>query len=91
MRPYYNSKDAGNDKYGDRLYFGDPFYRMHDDGTTGVGVYDRLEVFYEPQVGPYLKIGIGARFHFHGSRYSGCQQVVSLKFNLCGRADFKSR
>ena len=91
MMPYYNSKDAGNDKYGDRLYFGDPFYRMHDDGTTGVGVYDRLEVFYEPQVGPYLKIGIGARFHFHGSRYSGCQQVVSLKFNLCGLTDFKNR
>ena len=91
MMPYYNSKDAGNDKYGDRLYFGDPFYRMHDDGTTGVGVYDRLEVFYEPQVGPFLKIGIGARFHFHGSRYSGCQQVVSLKFNLCGLTDFKSR
>ncbi len=82
LMPYYNNVDAGGDKYGGRLYFGDPFYRMHDDGTTGTGVYDRLEVFYEPQVGPYLKIGVGARFHFHGSRYSGCQQVVSIKFNL---------
>lgn len=82
MMPYYNSTDAGGDKYGDRLYFGDPFYRMHDDGTSGAGVYDRLEVFYEPEVGPYLKIGVGARFHFHGARYSGCQQVVSVKFNL---------
>lgn len=82
MMPYYNSTDAGGDKYGDRLYFGDPFYRMHDDGSTGIGTYDRLEFFYEPQVGPYLKIGVGARFHFHGTRYSGCQQVFSLKFNL---------
>jgi hypothetical protein len=82
MMPYYNSMDAGGDKYGDRLYFGDPFYRMHDDGTAGIGIYDRVEFFYEPQVGPYLKIGVGARFHFHGSRYSGCQQVFSLKFNL---------
>ena len=82
MMPYYNSMDAGGDKYGGRLYFGDPFYRVHDDGTTGVGVYDRVEVFYEPQVGPYLKISVGARFHFHGARYSGCQQVLSLKFNL---------
>ncbi len=82
MMPYYNSTDAGGDKYGDRLYLGDPFYRMHDDGSTGIGTYDRLEFFYEPQVGPYLKIGVGARFHFHGTRYSGCQQVFSLKFNL---------
>lgn len=82
MMPYYNSTDAGGDKYGDRLYFGDPFYRMHDDAAAGTGVYDRVEVFYEPQVGSYLKIGVGARFHFHGSRYSGCQQVLSLKFNL---------
>lgn len=85
MMPYYNSIDAGGDKYGDRLYFGDPFYRMHDDASVGIGIYDRFEVFYEPQVGPYLKIGIGARFHFHGARYSGCQQVVSLKFNLTGK------
>lgn len=85
MMPYYNSADAGGDKYGTRLYFGDPFYRMHDDGASGVGVYDRLEFFYEPQVGPYLKIGVGARFHFHGARYSGCQQVVSLTFNLTGK------
>lgn len=91
MMPYYNSKDSGGDKYGDRLYFGDPFYRMHDDDTSGVGVYDRLEVFYEPDLGPYLKIGIGARFHFHGSRYSGCQQVLSLKFNLNGKTDLRSR
>ena len=82
MMPYYNSIDAGGDKYGDRLYLGDPFYRMHDDASVGIGIYDSFEVFYEPQVGPYLKIGVGARFHFHGARYSGCQQVLSLKFNL---------
>lgn len=82
MMPYYNSLDAGGDKYGGRLYFGDPFYRMHDDGTTGISTYDRFEVFYEPQIGKYLKVRVAARFHFHGSRYSGCQQVVTLRFNL---------
>ncbi len=82
MMPYYNSLDAGGDKYGGRLYFGDPFYRMHDDGTSGIGTYDRFEVFYEPQIGKYLKVRVAARFHFHGARYSGCQQVVALRFNL---------
>lgn len=82
MMPYYNSLDAGGDKYGSRLYFGDPFYRMHDDGTAGIGIYDRFEVFYEPHIGKYLTVRIAARFHFHGARYSGCQQIVSLNFNI---------
>lgn len=82
MMPYYNSTDAAGDKYGTRLYLGDPFYRMHDDGTSGVSVYDRFDVYYEPHVGRYLSVSISARFHFHGARYSGCQQIVSLRFNL---------
>lgn len=82
MMPYYNSTDAGNDKYGSRLYLGDPFYRIHDDGTTGPGLYDRFEVYYEPHVGRYLSVRVGARFHFNGFRYSGCQQMVGVRFDL---------
>jgi len=82
MMPYYNSADAGGDKYGTRLYLGDPFYRVHDDGVTGAGLYDMFEVYYEPHVGKYLSIKISARFHFNGARYSGCQQVVGLFFDL---------
>jgi hypothetical protein len=82
MMPYYNSLDAGGDKYGDRLYFGDPFYRIHDGGAEVPGAYDRLDFFYEPFSGKFLTLRLSARFHFHGSHYSGCQQVVSLKFNL---------
>ena len=82
MMPYYNSTDAGGDKYGTRLYMGDPFYRVHDLGQTGPGLYDRLEVYYEPYMGRHLAIRVGARFHFHGFRYSGCQQMVSVRFNL---------
>ncbi len=82
MMPYYNSTDRGGDKYGTRLYFGDPFYRIHDDGSTAPGLYDRLDVSYEPHIGKYLSIRISARFHFHDFRYSGCQQVVSVIFNL---------
>ena len=82
MMPYYNSTDTGGDKYGNRLYFGDPFYRIHDDVSDGPGMYDRLEVYYEPHVGRYLSIRIAARFHFHDFIYSGCQQVVGIRFNL---------
>ena len=61
---------------------GDPFYRMNDDGTEGLGMYDRLDLSYEPHIGRYLSFIISARFHFHNFRYSGCQQVVGVKFNI---------
>lgn len=81
MMPYYNSIDESGAKYGNLLYMGDPFYRIHDDGSSGWGPYDRLEAYWEPKIGPYLSIRIAAVFHFH-KKYSGCQQMVSLKFNL---------
>ena len=84
MMPYYNSADTGGDKYGNRLYFGDPFYRIHDDGSQTAGLYDRFEVYYEPHVGKYLSIRIAARFHFNGNAYSGCQQIVGIRFDLGG-------
>lgn len=79
LMPYYNNHDEGGIKYGSDLYFGDPFYRVHDDLTTGPGLYDRFEVCYEPSIGKYLKIRVAALFHFHGFHYSGCQQIVGLK------------
>lgn len=82
MMPYYNECDGADLKYGNRLYFGDPFYRIHDDGQTGAGMYDRLEVFWESHRSRFLNVKVGALFHFHDFHYSGCQQVVKLGFNL---------
>lgn len=81
MMPYYNSADQGGIKYGNSLYMGDPFFRVFDDGSSGWGVYDRLEAYYEPKIRNYLSIRVSAIFHFNRG-YSGCQQIVSLRFNL---------
>ena len=78
MMPYYNYKDEGGFKYGNELYLGDPFYRIHDDNTSGTGLYDRLEVCYEPSLGRYVRIKVAAIFHFHDFHYSGCQQKVGI-------------
>ena len=91
MMPYYNSKDSSGYKYGKTLYMGDPFYRVHDNGSTSPGFYDRLEAYYEPQIGDFLKIRVSAMFHFNGRSYSGCQQTVLLKFNLQRLLDRKKR
>ena len=83
MMPYYNVTDEGGFKYGSDLYFGDPFYRVHDGWSeTGPGLYDRLEIFWTPCVGKRLSVKVGARFHFNDFHYSGCQQMVRIDFNL---------
>lgn len=82
MMPYYNGIDNAGLGYGSQVYFGDPLYRIHDDGASDPGFYDRLEVYYEPKIGDFLSLRVSALFHFHGSRYSGCQQMVGLRFNL---------
>lgn len=83
LMPYYNNVDNAGYKYGRLLYMGSPFYRVWDDGRDGVGLADRLEVYYAPKFGaPYLDLKVSAVFHFDGEKYCGCRQMVSLNFNL---------
>lgn len=78
IMPYYNNHDIGGIKYGNNLYLGDPFYRVHDNGSTSVGLYDRFEVSYEPFISEFLKIRIAGRFHLNNFHYSGFQQFVGI-------------
>ena len=80
MMPYYDATDAAGYKYGNSLYFGDPFWQVSPDGS-GPGFYDRLEVYYEPVIASFLRLRISAVMHFNGG-FSGWQQIVSLKFDL---------
>ena len=83
MMPYYTTFDNAGYKYGNLLYMGSPCYRVWDDGRDGVGLADRLEVYYAPKFGaPYLDLKVSAIFHFDGRKYCGCRQMVSLNFNL---------
>ena len=85
MLPYYNGVDNAGVKYGSNLYYGDPFYRLYDDGRTGVGFYDRLEVYYEPKIARWLSARFAAVFHFNSTGYLGCQQLIGLKFKIGNR------
>ena len=82
IMPYYNSHDSGGIKYGNELYFGDPFFRVHDDGKKGAGTYDRLEFNYEPAIGKFVTIKISAIFHFNNFSYSGFQQMVGVNVSF---------
>lgn len=82
MMPYYDNIDNAGLKYGPDLYFGDPFYQVHEDDSADAGFYDRLEFYYEPRIGEFLQLRVSALFHFNGNRFSGSQQMVGLRFNL---------
>lgn len=91
MMPYYNSKDITGVKYGPNLYLGDPFYRVFDSPSVNVsqgdsaikklGIYNRLELYYEPRIAKNLNLKISAIFHFNDG-YSGCQQMIGLNYSL---------
>ena len=46
------------------------------------GLYDRLEIYYAPQIIKGLSIKASVFFHFHRKQYSGTNQVVSIVFDL---------
>lgn len=72
------------DRYQDRLYHGEPFYYTHADHLSW---FDRLELFYEPEIASWLNLRIDVAMHFGEEMsncplYRGMQQTLSLKVNL---------
>lgn len=88
LMPFYNRKDPGGFKYGSDFYFGDPFFRMNKPGREAEnGFYDRLELFYEPNIAGFIDLKVGVVAHFAPTRdyafgFAGWQQRVGLTFNL---------
>lgn len=82
LMPLYNIKDKRGNKYGSNLYPGDPFYRVDDKDSFEVGLYDRVEAYYDLNLDDYLKLRVTAAFHIAGFKYAGCQQMVRLMFDL---------
>lgn len=50
--------------------------------STSVGIYDRLEAYYEPKIADFLYLRVGLAVHFLESGYAGFQQQAGLVFNL---------
>ena len=76
LMPYYSRVRYGK-KYGSELYSGSPFY-------SGGRGYDRLEIFWAPQISAWLRLNVSLVFHFTDEMqpFSGWQQKVSLIFDL---------
>ena len=71
MMPYY-------DRYGSELYLGDPFFR------TDHGVYNRLEVFWQPYLRDGMSLRISTVHHYDGKTWNW-QQLATFSVKLNGR------
>jgi hypothetical protein len=82
LMPLYYFKDSSGLMYADRLYFGDPFYRLSEREKYGYGFYNRVEAYYDLNLNDFLKMRLTAAFHFTHEKYAGCQQLVRIVFDL---------
>lgn len=90
LMPYYDDYDAGGYQYGSSLYWGDPFYRVHGHPSRTewdeIGVYERIEAFWQPSLADGLKLRLSVVGHFAGDSewygFAGWQQKISLIFDL---------
>ena len=74
LMPLYGRPDVQGVGYGHEVFFGNPFYRSD--------FYDRLQLAWEPQITPYLRLRVATRFHFHVTGLVGWEQQLSLHFSL---------
>lgn len=83
LMPFYNYIDDGGYKYGNALYAGAPFYRVHPSASDSWGLYDALEVYYQPHIADFLDLRLSVVAHFPDNfRFAGTQQKLSLIFSL---------
>ncbi len=83
LQPFYNDLDSAGYKYGNEFYRGESFYRVFDNGnTSSIGVYDKIELYYEPHICDFLDLRVSLDEHFAAHGVNGFQQRVSLIFNL---------
>lgn len=83
--PYWSTIDGGGNMLGQDLYPGNPFYRINAKGERSPGFYDRAELYWQPWISDFVSLRLSAVFHFTGDGYEGCQQKLTLLFDL-GRA-----
>lgn len=70
--------------YGDGLYWGDPFYR------TRHGIYNRLEVYWQPVDNQKMNLRVSTVHHYDGARWDW-QQKISFSIYLGQRRLLKER
>lgn len=78
----YDKSDSAGEKYGERLYFSDPQFRIRPIDGLGFGFYDRLNLYYSYNFPSGLEFIVNFAFLFHNTGFSGSKQMVVLRYKM---------
>lgn len=85
IMPFYDLADESGTFYGSGLYSGELFYHTSD------GLYNRLEAYWEKQLGPAVSFRLSTVHHYDGDKW-GWQQMLTLSVKFDNATYFgKSR
>ncbi len=86
--PFFTWQDNTGMTYGNRLYYGEPFFRINTDTDNSFGAYSKFCLYWQPKILEKVKLNINFDFHYNSPiglqswRYLGCTQKLGLIFNL---------
>ena len=84
---YYHGDDMYllYDRYGEAVYYGDPFYHWPWEGKSG---FDKLSVYWQPRIAPCVSLRVAVELFFGEKTeacpvlYRGTNQKMTLVFDL---------
>ena len=79
--PYYRELDSTGEVFGSHLYMRSSFWQIRTDGASA-GYYDRADLFWQKNLGAYVRLAVQLRFYFGQGGYVGCQQLLHATVNL---------
>lgn len=91
IMPYYHETDIRGMKYGNNLYFGEPFYSIVPYRDKNIfGGYNRFELYWRPAVSKYVSLELSFSFHSKTEdwkifTFEGTQQRLSLILNFTNK------
>lgn len=80
LMPFYDYAGADGKKYGSNLYMGDPMMRNADGRNSGI--YDKISIYYEPNLACGLKLRLQIDGHFNNHGFAGWNQQIFLIYKL---------
>lgn len=79
LLPLFDTISPDGSAYGTNLYMRDPFLRNRND--KGLGIYDKVSVYYEPFIVKRLTFRLQLDFQFNGG-FAGSRQMICVKYQL---------
>lgn len=80
LMPLFDAPRPEGGSYGTGLYNGELF--MRNAGGRDFGIYDRVSVYYEPNIVRSLNLRLQINCHFNNAGFAGWQQVIMVTYYI---------